>query len=290
MQSLETMKRVPTWRRVAATSWGMSDDPAIYGWLDIDATNLIERVRRLRAHSGVKVTVTHLVGKAVADAFAEHPECNALVSLGRLRQRPTVDVFFSVAVGDGKNLSGAKITRADERSATEIAERLCGDATRIRTKGDTPLQRSQQMLRKMPSALLKPLMRLTAVAMFDLDLDLTKAGVPYDPFGTAIITNVGVLGIEQGFAPLMPQGRHPAIFTIGKIRDKVIAVDGRPEVRPVLTLGGTFDHRVVDGYHLGKISSRLRELLEAEVEAQVDRPTAQRANGQARSGAVSAPA
>ncbi len=261
--SIETVRKVPTWRRVAASSWGMSDDPAIYGWIDVDATQLLASVNALREESGVKITVTHLVGKAIATAFSEHPECNALISLGRIRRRPSVDVFFSVAVGDGKNLSGAKITRADERSVTEIAQRLRGDADRIRTKGDTPLQRSQQLLRHMPSALLKPMMRLTAVAMFDLDLDLTRAGVPFDPFGTVIVTNVGVLGIEQGFAPLMPQGRTPALFTVGKIRDKVVAVDGRPEVRPVLTLGGTFDHRVVDGYHLGKISERIRELLEA---------------------------
>jgi len=262
MSHIHTMKHVPTWRRVAASSWGMSDDPAIYGWLDINATGLLAYIEALRAATGVRVTVTHLVGKAIALAFAEHPHSNALVSLGRLKQRDTVDVFFSVAIGDGKNLSGAKIRRADQLSVVEIAEALHGSVERIRGKGDTPLQRSQKMLKRMPGLVLKPLMRLTAAAMFDLDLDLTRAGIPFDPFGTVIVTNVGVLGIEQGFAPLMPQGRTPALFTVGKIRDKAVAEDGEAVVRPVLTLGGTFDHRVIDGYHLGQISSRLREVLE----------------------------
>src|SRR6185503_53561 len=110
-------------------------------------------------------------------------------------------------------------------------------------------------------------MRASAVAMYDLGLDLRWAGVPLDPFGTAIVTNVGVLGIEQGFAPLMPQGRAAAIVTVGKIRDKVIPVAGKPAVRPVLTLGATFDHRVVDGYHLGKISRTLETLLTSPEEA-----------------------
>jgi pyruvate dehydrogenase E2 component (dihydrolipoamide acetyltransferase) len=262
MSHIETMKNVPTWRRLAASSWGMSDDPAIYGWLDINATRLLAYIEQLRAASGVRVTVTHLVGKAIALAFAEHPESNALISLGRLKRRRTVDVFFSVAVGDGKNLSGAKLRSADKSSVVEIAEQLQRRVERIRGKGDTPLQRSQQMLKRMPGLVLKPLMRLTAAAMFDLNLDLSSAGIPFDPFGTVIVTNVGVLGIEQGFAPLMPQGRTPALFTVGQIRDKAIAENGHAVVRPVLTLGGTFDHRVVDGYHLGKISSRLREVLE----------------------------
>ena len=57
-------------------------------------------------------------------------------------------------------------------------------------------------------------------------------------------------------------GRTAALLTVGKIRDEVIPIDGRPAVRPVLTLGGTFDHRVVDGLELGRISVRLREILE----------------------------
>jgi pyruvate dehydrogenase E2 component (dihydrolipoamide acetyltransferase) len=261
MNQLQTVSQLPTWRRVAASSWGMSDDPAIYGWLDIDATGLLAWVERTRAETGVRVTVTHAVGRAIALAFAEHPECNALVSLGRVRRRASVDVFFSVAIGDGKNLSGAKITGADARSAVDIARLLESDVTQIRGRGDSALQRSQQLLRHVPNAVLKPLMRATASAMFDFDLDLGWAGVPYDPFGTVIVTNVGVLGIEQGFAPLMPQGRTPALLTVGKIRDKVLAVNGEAAVRPTLTIGGTFDHRVVDGYHLGKISERLGELL-----------------------------
>jgi hypothetical protein len=53
------------------------------------------------------------------------------------------------------------------------------------------------------------------------------------------------------------------MLTVGKIRDKVIAVDGQAVVRPVLTIGGTFDHRVVDGVHLGKISAALTRVLSA---------------------------
>jgi pyruvate dehydrogenase E2 component (dihydrolipoamide acetyltransferase) len=201
------------------------------------------------------------VGKAVAMAFSEAPECNAYVSLGRLFRRETVDVFFSVAVGDGKNLSGAKVEGADSLSVPEIASALEQSVERIRTKQDTDLQKSQSLLRMVPAPLLGRVMKLTATAMYDLGLDLSWAGVPPDPFGTVVVTNVGVLGVQQGFAPFMPQGRAAAMLTVGKIRDKVVPVDGKPEVRPVVTLGATFDHRVVDGYHLGRMSRRLEAIL-----------------------------
>lgn len=261
MARFERETNTPTWRRVAASSWDDCGDASIYGWLDIDATALIDYVRRIREETGVRVTVTHLVGKAIATAFAAAPECNAYVSFGGLRRRSTVDVFFSVAVGDGKNLSGAKVERVDEMSVPEIATALERTVARIRTKKDTALQKSQSLLKSVPGPLLGAVMKATARAMYDFGVDLQWAGVPPDPFGTVVVTNVGVLGVEQGFAPFMPQGRAAAMLTVGKIRDKVIAVNGEPRVRPVLTIGGTFDHRIVDGFHLGRMSRVLHEIL-----------------------------
>jgi len=105
-------------------------------------------------------------------------------------------------------------------------------------------------------------MRASEFAMFDLGLNLSRFGIPFDPFGTVMITNVGGFGIEQGFAPLMPLSRTPALICVGAIRDRVVVVDGQPAVRPVVTLGGTFDHRVIDGYHAGKLCQTVRAVLE----------------------------
>jgi pyruvate/2-oxoglutarate dehydrogenase complex dihydrolipoamide acyltransferase (E2) component len=262
MSTFELDEGIPTWRKVALSSWRQSDDPAISGWLDIDATRLNEYLTQVRQVTNVKVTVTHLVGKAAAIAFDENPECNAVVSFGRLKRRDSVDVFFSVAAGDGKNLSGAKLERVNELSLTEIARNLANDVGRIRDKGDTQLQRSQGMLRRLPGAVLRPVMHATAFAMFDLGVDLGRFGVPYDPLGSVIVSNIGVFGLEQGFAPLIPSGRTAAILTIGAIREKVIVVGNEMAVRPVLTICGTFDHRIVDGYHLGRIAQTLRAVLE----------------------------
>src|SRR5215216_6001744 len=108
--TLKIANDIPTWRKVALSSWKRSDDPSIHGWIDVDASALSRHLSDLREATGVRVTVTHLVGKAVAMAFADSPDCNAIASLGRMKRRDSVDVFFSVAGGDGKNLSGAKMT------------------------------------------------------------------------------------------------------------------------------------------------------------------------------------
>jgi pyruvate dehydrogenase E2 component (dihydrolipoamide acetyltransferase) len=166
------------------------------------------------------------------------------------------------ALDEGKNLSGAKLEEVDRLSLTEIAAKLTSDVGRIRGGGDTPLQRSQGLLKRLPGAVLGPIMRMSAFAMFDLDLDLSRVGVPYDPFGSVVVSNIGVFGIARGFAPLIPSGRTAAILTVGCIEKRAVAIGDRVEVRPMLTISGTFDHRVVDGHHLGRIQYTLRSVLE----------------------------
>lgn len=254
-------EKVSAWRKMAIATWDTPSAASIYGWIDVDATKLSAYLERVRRETGRRVTVTHLVGKAAALAFAEHPDANAVLSRGVPRRRKTVDVFFSVAVEGGKGLAGAKIGEVDTKSVAEIAEALSDEVDRIRRRADTDIQRSQSLLGRLPTRVTATLLRAVSAATFDLELDLGSLGIPTDPFGTVIVTNIGVLGAERGLAPLIPHGRSAAILTVGEIREGVLPVAGRPEVRPVLTIGGTFDHRVVDGYHLGKISQRLAAVL-----------------------------
>ncbi len=256
-----SFRSLPTWRRVALASWRAADDPTIYGWLDVDATNLLDFVRRARDETRLAVTLTHVVGKAAATALAEVPDCNAAVTRRGLMRRDGVDVFFSVALGDGKNLAGAKLENVQRMNVSQIAQELSQRVDDIRVKKDSPIQRSQSVLRRIPQRALRRVMHASTSLSFDYGLNLEGVGIVRDPFGSVVVTNVGVLGVEQGFAPLIPAGRTAAVLTLGEVRDKVIAVNGEPVVRPVLTIGGTFDHRVVDGAHLGKISAILRRVL-----------------------------
>jgi pyruvate dehydrogenase E2 component (dihydrolipoamide acetyltransferase) len=95
----------------------------------------------------------------------------------------------------------------------------------------------------------------------ELHLHLPDLGMPRDPFGSAMVTNVGMFGIDTAFAPFTPIARCPMIILVPEVRARPWVVDGAVESRPVLRLCATFDHRVIDGYHAGKLSSAIQELL-----------------------------
>jgi len=63
--------------------------------------------------------------------------------------------------------------------------------------------------------------------------------------GTFTISNLGSFGADA-FTPIVNPPQC-AILGVGRIVDKPVAVEGRVEVRPMLWLSLTFDHRIVDG-------------------------------------------
>ncbi len=63
--------------------------------------------------------------------------------------------------------------------------------------------------------------------------------------GTFTISNLGMFGVDSFTAIIIqPQA---GILAVGAITDRVVAENGRPEVRPMLTLTLSSDHRIVDG-------------------------------------------
>jgi pyruvate dehydrogenase E2 component (dihydrolipoamide acetyltransferase) len=87
--------------------------------------------------------------------------------------------------------------------------------------------------------------------------------MPRDPFGSAIVTSVGMFGIDTAFAPFVPLARCPILILIPEVRPRPWAVGDRVEVRPVLRICGTFDHRIIDGAAAGRFAATLSALLAA---------------------------
>jgi pyruvate/2-oxoglutarate dehydrogenase complex dihydrolipoamide acyltransferase (E2) component len=254
------MAKLGGWRKIASAMWGPPDDPQVYGALEFDATPLKAFVEAARAADHY-VTVTHLVGRAMALALREVPDFNVRIRRNRVLPRETVDVFFIAAVEGGRSLSGVKIDRADEKSAFEIADELRARSTAMKAGDDPDFAKTKKAMETMPPRFLRSSMRFAAWVAGDLNRSIKALGVKANPFGSAMITSVGMFGLPQGFAPLARFYRVPLLLLVGEITDKPVAVGGRVEVRPVLPLTATIDHRYADGWHIGQLLRPFRAYL-----------------------------
>lgn len=257
MPGFERVRKLSSWRRISLSAWGRPNDPSVYGWLDLDVSRALTYLEQRSRETASRITITHLVGKALALAIADSPDVNAIVRRGRhIYTRSTIDIFFQVAYESGGNLSGAKVSEANTKSLDQIAAELSGRARAIRSHQRHELSKSDSSLGFVPPLLRTFALRLLETAIYDWGLNLSWLGVPMDGFGSAMVTNVGMFGLPHGFAPLVPFSRAPIVLTIGEVRDAAVVEDGEVVVRPVLTVGVTLDHRVLDGYQAGRLAQR----------------------------------
>jgi hypothetical protein len=75
-------RRVQGWRKLAGATWGPPRNPQFYGDLELDASALLRYLEDARHATGEHVTVTHLVGRAVAHGLAEVPQLRARLVRG----------------------------------------------------------------------------------------------------------------------------------------------------------------------------------------------------------------
>jgi pyruvate dehydrogenase E2 component (dihydrolipoamide acetyltransferase) len=238
-------------------------DPQFFGDLELDAGPLLSYQEEARRSAGVHLTLTHLVGKAVAHGLAEVPELRVRLAHGRVYERDSIDVFFIVTSEGGQELTGVKVRDADCKSAVQIAAEIQARCAEIGAGNDPELGRGKALLTALPPRMLRVALRLGGWLTSDLNLDLKGLGMPRQAFGGAMITSVGMWGIEHAYSPLASYYRVPVLVLVGAVR-KAPAVSGDDVVvRPMLTVTATFDHRYVDGFHAAKFAEAVRAYCRA---------------------------
>ncbi|MGB8581695.1 MAG: dihydrolipoamide acetyltransferase family protein [Candidatus Sulfotelmatobacter sp.] len=76
---------------------------------------------------------------------------------------------------------------------------------------------------------------------------------------TFTISNLGMYHVDQFSAIITPP--QVAILAVGSIVDRVVAVEGRPAVRPMMTLTLSCDHRAADGARAAMFLHDLAEVI-----------------------------
>jgi pyruvate dehydrogenase E2 component (dihydrolipoamide acetyltransferase) len=78
--------------------------------------------------------------------------------------------------------------------------------------------------------------------------------------GGFTISNLGMYGVDAFNAIINPP--QAAILAVGRIADRVVAVNGQPAVQPTMMLTLSCDHRALDGVRGARFLGALSELIE----------------------------
>jgi pyruvate/2-oxoglutarate dehydrogenase complex dihydrolipoamide acyltransferase (E2) component len=269
MPNIELTKKtdVSVFRKLALGTWQTAYDPSIYGSLRLRMDKVMRYIEDFRATKGKRITVTHMVAKAVAEALKRTPDANSIIRWNRIYLRKRVDLAILVVIaneegGTGKvDLSSVKVEDADKISLFEMAERLEKHVEKVRARQDKVLEGTRQSMGRVPFFFINTMLKILGFLMYTLNLDLRWAGLPKDAFGSAMITNIGSLGLDLGYVPLVPYSHVPIMVCPGVVKDEPLVEDGKIIIGKIMDVSATFDHRIIDGAHAAALARTIREMF-----------------------------
>jgi len=267
------------WRKQALGTWLDTWDPQYCGTFDADA----ERAQQVTAAASARhrrpVTLYHLVLKAVATAVTRFPEVNHTLRFGRAVPHAGIPLACLTYVR-GSEPGAAELQKyvlADlhRKSLGEIARADLAAQLRIHRGRDPVRERRRRLLRALPAPTTHFALRALDFLSCKCGLGLGFLGFPAEIQGAGIVNNLTQFNIEGLSACIMPSSRAPFLLSVTAVQPRPVPRDGRIEIRPVLRIFATFDHRLVDGYTACLFGDGIRRLIEdPEVLAETSPPTA----------------
>ncbi|MDQ0030003.1 dihydrolipoamide acetyltransferase family protein [Arthrobacter bambusae] len=229
----QRVERIPVKGVRKATAKAMVESaftaPHVSIFVDVDASRTMEFVKRLKASrdfEGIKISPLLILSKAVIWAAARNPSVNA-----------------------------TWVENADGKGGAEIHVK---HYMNLGIAAATPRGLMVPNIKDAQDLSLKEL----ALALNEL-ASTARAGKTQPSQmqgGSLTITNVGALGIDTG-TPIINPG-EVAIVAFGTIKQKPWVLDGEVIPRWITTLGGSFDHRVVDGDLSARFMADVAAILE----------------------------
>lgn len=253
------MAKMSIRRKLAIASWSSPREGNIYGKIELDVEEVMRFLDTVREKTGEKVTLTHFVGRAIGEVLKAAPGLNGRIAFGRFVPHDSVDIAFLVALEEGQDLAKVKVPKITDKKVSDIAADLRGRAVLLRAGKDSDFEKAKGALKALPTWIIRPLVWFTGWLSGALGMSIPALGVTPFPFGAAIITSVGMLGVDEAYVPPTPFARVPLYVLIGAIRERAVVRDGRVVPRKMVTLTVTLDHRFIDGFQAGTLAKLVRE-------------------------------
>lgn len=202
--------------------------PHVTAYVEADLTGMVNwrnanKQAFLEEH-GEKLTFTPLFIQAIAKAVAEFPMINSSLDGSNIIVKEQINIGMATALPSG-NLIVPVVHNADQKDLPELA-RITNDLARRARDGK-------------------------------LTVDETRGG-------TFTISNVGTFGSLMG-TPIINQP-EAAILATGIIKKRAEVIEGPEgdhiEIRSMMYLSLSFDHRIVDGYLAGSFLRRIADHME----------------------------
>jgi pyruvate/2-oxoglutarate dehydrogenase complex dihydrolipoamide acyltransferase (E2) component len=246
-ERVDRLERIPFGDRWVPDAFELFHVPAGFGLVLTDMTQAKRALRILR-DAKIPATYAHLIVRAVALAYLRDPDGVKLIYNYQRLTPAHFDVGLSMA-GQTQYAPVVVVRAVDQKPLRVLVPAIIEevDAAAAREAGDLAVMRKWTI----------PFRWLRRFLLGILHRSLQWRTRIVGHFQVSWLNNVDVM------VPFLFYSN--GILGVGSIRDRVMAVDGQPVVRPTVWLSGVSDHGAVDGRTGADVLTLIKDILESDV-------------------------
>jgi len=256
-------------------------DSDVYLNQKFDVTNLVEFVEKNKKE-GNDITYFHAFVTALGKVMYNRPKLNRFVANRHIYEHNELIISFVAKISfDDKSEEMMLMVPIEKNdNVLTISKKIKEMVDNIRNKKSINKEGANSaidILGKLPNIIRVPL-----VGIFKwmdqrdmLPKDLIKDNLYYS---SLIVSNLGAIKCGAIYHNITNFGTSSGLATMGEIKDELVIINGKKEVRKLVEFGVNLDERIADGYYMAKALQLLQyffnnpELLNDNIGAEFDVP------------------
>lgn len=256
-------------------------DSDVYLNQKFDVTKLVKYVEK-KKKKGEDITYFHAFVTAIGKVMHNRPQLNRFIANRHVYLHNELIISFvaKISFDDRSEEMMLMVPIENNDNILSISKKIKDMVDNIRNKKSVQKEGANSAidtLGKLPNIIRVPLVGLFKW-MDQRDLlpkDLIKDNLYYS---SMIVSNLGAIKCGAIYHNLTNFGTASGLATMGEIKDEVVVVNGKKEIRKMVEFGVNLDERIADGYYMAKALQLLQyffdnpELLEENIAEKFEVP------------------
>ena len=261
------LKHVMPFFRIMPCIMKERDDSQVYFNQDI-AIKKIEKYINQKAQENIKITLLDIMFASIVRIFAEKPKLNRFAINGRIYARNNITLAITIkkSLTEEGDETTVKVNFDGTENLFEVRNKLQKlIAENKKDNAENGTDKIAGTLAKIPTAILK--FAVGVLKALDKHGYLPKSIIEISPFHTsAVVTNVGSLGIDSIYHHVYNFGTTSMFFAIGKKKKSYVFDDEELIKEKTVNIAFVGDERICDGhYYASSFRSLARYLTHPEL-------------------------
>ncbi len=239
-------------------------DSDVYINQKIDVTKLVEYVEK-RKKDGIEISYFHAFVTALGKLLYHREKLNYFVANRHIYKHNDIIISFvaKVTFDDKSEELMILIPISPNDNIISISNKVREKVSILRNgkTNKAGANKAIDTLGKLPNILRVPL--IGAFKWCDkkgiLPSSLIEDNIYYS---SMIVSNLGSIKCGAIYHNINDFGTCSSLATMGEIKDEIVLIDGKQEIRKICEFGVNIDERIADGYYFVKSIKVLQNLLD----------------------------